>query len=266
MPQTTTQQMGEAHETYLAEITQGAKTKASGSQWTEQGDTRNHHDLAFALRMDGKSTRGKSISVTLDMIAKIREQAHGERPGLGLRWYGSDDLRVVLEDWVAVPGADFEEMLIAARQLKELEAAGVTLDRFLVLGDDLNRARESLAAAMKMIAGRSSEIDVLAARLQGGAAGTEPQRQVPGYIPALPWTVVILQHQVDRTVTSAVRFDDEGRQYPVEVWETRVERSFGSSNRPRIIVNQVVRDHCDVYLNGTLKNRAWSERPDMEIG
>lgn len=111
----TTQRMGERHEEFLAEINGGTKTKSSGNQWHDQGDGRDAHDAPFAFCWDGKSTRGKQIAVTLDMIAKIREQAQGERPQIGLRWYGNDALDKVTEDWIAITAADFAEMKQDAR-------------------------------------------------------------------------------------------------------------------------------------------------------
>lgn len=122
-PKLPTQQMGELHERALAESFSARKTTSSGNQWHDQGDVRNKHDLPFAFCLDGKSTLGKSITVTLEMIAKIREQAQGERPGFGLRWYGTTDLKTVLEDFVLLQLADVEEMLSAARAFVELQAA-----------------------------------------------------------------------------------------------------------------------------------------------
>src|SRR5579859_2239381 len=117
----TTQQMGELHEVFLAKINGGAKTRGSGSQWHDQGDGRDNHDRPFAFCWDGKSTRGQQIAITLAMIAKIREQAQGERPQIGLRWYGNDALDQVTEDWIAITAADFEEMKLAAIRGAELD-------------------------------------------------------------------------------------------------------------------------------------------------
>ncbi|MCW2929898.1 MAG: hypothetical protein JWM19_860 [Actinomycetia bacterium] len=130
-PTPANQKAGELHEIYLAEVNDGSKTRASGSKWFDQGDGRNNHDLPFAFCWDGKSTRGKQIAVTLEMIAKIREQAQGERPELGLRWYANENLDKVLEDWIAVPGDDWGEVLPAARKLAALEAEFGDLDAFL---------------------------------------------------------------------------------------------------------------------------------------
>ena len=150
-PKPPAQQMGELHEVYLADVNGGRKSRASGSQWDDQGDGRNGHDGPFAFCWDGKSTRGQQIAVTLAMIAKIREQAQGERPQIGLRWYADDALSKVLADWVAVQGADWEEVLDAARKWAELEshpaliaAAGGTVspEELEHFGADLERALE----------------------------------------------------------------------------------------------------------------------------
>jgi hypothetical protein len=109
-------EMARLHEEFLARLNGGRKSKASGSTWKDQGDGRNNEltdDFAFAW--DGKATRGQSITIDRAMIAKIREQAAGERPQIGLRWYGSDDLRQVDEDLIVITAADYAELLAAAR-------------------------------------------------------------------------------------------------------------------------------------------------------
>ena len=147
-PKPPAQQMGELHEVYLADVNGGRKSRASGSQWDDQGDGRNGHDGPFAFCWDGKSTRGQQIAVTLAMIAKIREQAQGERPQIGLRWYGNDLLDKIAEDWVAVQAEDWRELLEAGRQWAELQRQPAIilqadegmpdeeLDRFRVLLED----------------------------------------------------------------------------------------------------------------------------------
>lgn len=128
------QRAGELHEAYLADVFSGVKTRASGSQWFDQGDVRNGHDLPFAFCVDGKSTKGKQIAVTLEMIAKIREQSQGERPAIGLRWYATENLDKVAADWVAVQSEDFREILEAARQWAELQRHPTI---FLRAGEDM---------------------------------------------------------------------------------------------------------------------------------
>jgi hypothetical protein len=109
-------EMARLHEEFLAQLNGGRKSKASGSTWRDQADGRgNELTEEFAFAWDGKSTRGQSITIDRQMIAKIREQAAGERPMFGLRWYGSDDLRQVDEDLIVVTAADFAELLMEAR-------------------------------------------------------------------------------------------------------------------------------------------------------
>lgn len=109
-------EMARLHEEFLAALNGGRKSKASGSTWKDQGDGRgNSLTEEFAFAWDGKSTRGQSIAVSREMITKIREQAAGERPQIGLRFYGSDDLRQVDEDWIAITAADYAELLADAR-------------------------------------------------------------------------------------------------------------------------------------------------------
>jgi hypothetical protein len=109
--------MAELHEQFLAALTGGRKSRASGATWQDPGDGRdNRLTTAFAFAWDGKSTTTGTISVTRDMLAKLRGDAGGERPMLGLRWYGTEDLEQVAEEWVAVTAADFGELLAEARQ------------------------------------------------------------------------------------------------------------------------------------------------------
>lgn len=116
--------MGELHEIYLAEIFGGRKSRGSGNQWDDPADGRNDHTTTpFAFAWDGKSTTGTSITITEAMIEKIRDQAGGERPAIGLRWYGNQALTLVDEDWVLITAADMEELLAEARASASTEGA-----------------------------------------------------------------------------------------------------------------------------------------------
>lgn len=103
--------MGDAHENFLTEILGGRKTRASGSVWKDQMDGRhNRMDVPFAFAWDGKSTLAGSVSVSRKMWEKAREQAAGERPLLGIRFYDTERLDVG-EDLVVLSAHDFAEML-----------------------------------------------------------------------------------------------------------------------------------------------------------
>ena len=108
--------MAQLHEQYLADLTGGRKSRASGATWQDPADGRdNRITTEFAFAWDGKSTTTKSITIDLAMLAKLREQAGGERPMLGLRWYGTEDLARISEEWVVINAADFGELLTCAR-------------------------------------------------------------------------------------------------------------------------------------------------------
>jgi hypothetical protein len=312
----TTQRMGELHEIFLAEVNGGTKTRSSGNQWYDQGDGRDNHDAPFAYCWDGKSTRGKQIAVTLDMLAKIREQAQGERPQIGLRWYGNDALDTVLEDWIAVPAADFEEMKLAAIQsalagteIADLrDQAGMTdslqdtlgkaeedligvrselgetrdhrdhlreenerlraqlaaeAESALVYRRDLEQARHNYAGAMTMLEEARS---AAAATSAPGAGDGTPGLFVPPYVPMLPWTVIYQMELPGRRESAGMHYDASGRVTHFEVQTVRIERSLGSGNRPRLIVNDKRVADGDWYLDGKLNTRAWDARPDAEVG
>lgn len=111
----TTRDMSDRHEKDLAEWLGGRRTRGSGNQFNDAMDGRQHRfeeDLAFAW--DGKSTLGKSISVTEDMWEKAVDQAGGERAMIALRWYRNERL-TAYTDLAAVSMDDFRELVDLAR-------------------------------------------------------------------------------------------------------------------------------------------------------
>ena len=107
--------MGDAHEAFLVDLLGGRQTRGSGNQWHNPMDGRqNRLTVPYAFAWDGKSTLGKSIGVSLSMWDKAVEQAGGERPMLGLRWYANERLDVV-RDLLVVDPYDMSEILAAAR-------------------------------------------------------------------------------------------------------------------------------------------------------
>lgn len=269
----TTARMGELHEEHLAEINAGRKSRSSGNQWHDAGDGRNSRDDPFNFCWDGKSTLGKGITVTLDMIAKIREQAGGERPEIGLRWYGSGDLTHVTEDWIAVRDVDFEEMKIAATAYEaarpQIEAALGDLER---LGTENERLSRALDQALETVR-------VMREEAAGGVHDT--QRAVPGYIPRLPWVTVHMMTRPEslpgRTGPSSspepqydtfrfgVRYDADGAQQLFDVSTVRIERSM--SNRPRLFVNDAIVRNGDLYRDGAMQVRVCeSDGSITEVG
>jgi hypothetical protein len=256
----TTARMGELHEEHLAEINGGRKSRSSGNQWHDAGDGRNHRDDPFNFCWDGKSTLGKGITITLDMIAKIREQAGGERPEIGLRWYKTGDLTQVAEDWISVPDVDFEEMKIAATAYEtarpRIDAALADLDR---LGTENERLSRALGQALET---------VRAMREEAAKGAPDQGRVIPGHVPHLPWVTVHMAFDDDdperKAVLAGVRYLDDGAQLPFKVATVRVERTAG--NRPRLIVNETLVRNGDLYRQGRLEVRAWADEPEREKG
>lgn len=263
-----TQRMGELHEIHSAEIFGGHKTKSSGNQWNDQTDGYIEHDDPFAFRWDGKSTKGQSITITVPMIEKIIEQSQGDRPAIPLRWYGNEKLTVILHDWVAVKDVDLSELLEAARRCKdlEIELAGARIaidavaseravlhDVIKVTEGERDRARAALGSVKNELA-----TSVL--------AGEAEPRQVPEYIPMLPWTII---HQVklpNRVVNSGIHYDQDGHQSQFPATTVWVERAPNSSNRPRLMVNAVRVPGGDLYVDGKLHTRVAIDKPDIEVG
>lgn len=119
--------MSDKHEEHLVEIFGGRKTPGSGNQFNNPMDGRHsRYSTSVAFAWDGKSTRAKSISVTRDMIAKARQQSHGERPMLALRWYLDDRLRTY-DDWMLIEEDDLLELMERSERLAAIKDNGCLL-------------------------------------------------------------------------------------------------------------------------------------------
>ncbi len=104
--------MSDLHEGYLQQALGGRRTPGSGNQPANPMDGRhNRYEETMAFAWDGKSTFAKSISVSLAMWEKAREQSLGERPMLALRFYSDDRLKNVKHDLVVIDMEDFLELL-----------------------------------------------------------------------------------------------------------------------------------------------------------
>lgn len=149
----TTRKMSDAHEKHLAEVFNGRQTRGSGNQFVEQTDVRqSHREKAVAFAMDGKSTRARSITIKRDDLDKLREQAHGERPMLPIRFYSDDRLRI-FEDWDLLREDDMLELVERSEALHRVE----TLTRLLHEGGSLKGApydtdpQQQLVWALRMV-------------------------------------------------------------------------------------------------------------------
>lgn len=136
--------MGDAHEEHIAATFGMRKTKASGSQWSDQMDDRSHRmDEAVAFAVDGKSTRAASISIKLSDIRKADEQAGFERPMMAYRFYEDDHLRRFTDRYL-LREDDLLELMDRSRRLSAAEDA---LREFNATGDPkvLDRLKEALS-------------------------------------------------------------------------------------------------------------------------
>lgn len=117
MRQGLNRKMSDAHEKWLVSILGGRITPGSGSSWSNQMDGRHNHytdEGEFSFAWDGKSTLGKSVTITRDMIEKAIEQAASEEPMLAFRFYANEELDVD-HDWIAVKADVFADMLERVR-------------------------------------------------------------------------------------------------------------------------------------------------------
>lgn len=156
--------MGDLHEKYLAELTGSRQSKASGAKFDDKADGRGNHLLdEWAVCFDGKSTRGLGINITREMLAKIIDEAHGERPMIGLRFYDNDRLDRIGFDWVAIEAQHFAELLFAARHAATSDVVTSEQgDRVRELEDQLTRAlqeRDEALQAEQLTGPRDARLD-----------------------------------------------------------------------------------------------------------
>lgn len=275
-----TSEMGRRHEETAAGALGAVRSVASGSKWQNPADGRSPHDSPYALAFDCKSTRSKSIGITLDMIRKLREQALGEVPVLPLRWYGTDDLTEVTEDWAAVPLAFLGEVLASARAWVELEATlgEVTRDQVNELlrkastADDLSRgladAHRSMLEAGERMAAMRLELEGLRG---GGHQGTSAGDVLVQQVPKLPWAVVapiperLRNGLIGSPAVNIAYYGSDGMMHLEQGREVRVQRS--ADDRPRVYVDGLRLRNADVHgQDGKLVTRACEDDPSIEVG
>lgn len=283
-----TSEMGARHVEHAAGVLGAVPSAASGSKWQNPADGRSPHDGPYPIAIEGKSTRGKSLAITLDMIAKLREQSLGENPVLPLRWYGTDDLTEVTEDWAAVPLDFLGEVLASARAWVSLETELGSVSRDDVaalilkterLGDSLAEAHDELKTAGEVIYAREREVQDLRSVVHGlraQAAGQFPP--VPPEMfrpPWVPWGVIRSFSPQERErrqaesqpgaagIAAAYAADGTMRTYLVNT--IRVERAM--SNRPKLFVDEVQVRDADLYgPDGVLQARVCRDDPSIEVG
>jgi hypothetical protein len=108
--------MGDKHEEFLVDLFGGRQTRGSGNQWHNPMDGRTSRmTTRYAFAWDGKSTLAQSVSVSRKMWQKAVEQAGGERPMIGVRFYDNEGLDVGL-DLVVMSAHDAAELIEAANQ------------------------------------------------------------------------------------------------------------------------------------------------------
>lgn len=290
----TTQEMGERHEAYLAKINGGNMHRASGAVWFDPADGSNPRDDALAFAWDGKSTLGKGINVTRDMLAKITDQSMGCRPQIGLRFYDNPNLDDIAYDWVAVPGDNWEEVLNAGRMWIILTEYLLEDPKFAFLrsssdeniltaildvitgagpgahakiGEALAEAHQALVSAGTQIAGLHKEL--AEARAAAAGPGIDPALvQAP---PKLPWAVIRAypEHQRGKSAgDSAGTVADYAADGTVKTYrfgEVRIQHAM--DGRPQVYVDNVRIRNADVY--GTLgkrEARVCDDDPSIEEG
>jgi hypothetical protein len=107
--------MSDKHEEFLARVFGGDRTPGSGNQWHAQTDG---HNVDFAW--DAKSTRSRSMTITIEMLDKLDEQSYPRRSFLPIRFYGDERLSTY-RDKVLVDLDDLLELLECADNRSEQE-------------------------------------------------------------------------------------------------------------------------------------------------
>jgi hypothetical protein len=78
---------------------------------------------------------------------------------------------------------------------------------------------------------------------------------------------VVYQVRLDgRIESSGLHYAEDGQVTPFEVGTVRVERSIGSDNRPRLVVNEMRVPDGDLYTDGVLVARTCHDDPSVEAG
>src|SRR4051794_3164394 len=80
------------HESDVAELLGGHRSKSSGNQWHDAADGKHGHYDDFAFAWDCKCVlpTTQSIRITRAELAKITTQAAGRRPLVPVRFYASE--------------------------------------------------------------------------------------------------------------------------------------------------------------------------------
>jgi hypothetical protein len=268
-----TKKMGELHEIYLAELNGGRKSRGSGSQAHDKADGRNEHmTTPFAFAWDGKSTCGKSIPVTREMLVKITEEAHGERPQLGLRFYANERLDRIAFDWVAVRADDFAELLEAARhpsflgksvgeeELDKLRtSARADADRIAELlqqrtdQDQELRVLRSKVAELEIELGRLTEITSEPDRTpehEPGQMFRPPPSVLAGAVPEGTVVIYGTRDGDGRLIYQNAWRARRGQMEPFEVASVRIEP--GASNKSMLMVNEQRVHSGQLWIDGQL--------------
>lgn len=126
----TTRKLSDRHEEDLAAILGGQMTKGSGNQFNDPMDGKHEYgSQRYTFAWDGKSSLGRSVSVSREMWAKAVDQARSFLPMVALRLYRSERLQVDM-DLVAVEVNTFAEILETANRtpqevVRALEIEGV---------------------------------------------------------------------------------------------------------------------------------------------
>jgi hypothetical protein len=281
--------MAEKHESHVVALLGGRRTKASGSQWTDQADGRQDHtEQPFAFAWDCKSTRAKSHTITTEMLDKLAEQAAGERPMMPLRWYEDDSLRTY-RDWVLVLLDDEAELIDVSRYpariisapdaqltdeqvtelreaLSKVSADGVTLiGENLEQDDAIRQLRHDVARLEAELTGeaaraRDAEERAVAAEERLAA---QPASHVSPYMPAPvsppQRNLSPLIPQLPWTAVFVTGDRKAGTYYQAdghvtffEVDSVRVE-PYGQGKR--LFVNEKIVRHGDLWIDGNLDTR-----------
>jgi hypothetical protein len=120
----TTRALSDKHEDDIASLFGGRRTRGSGNQFRDQLDVRmtpGRH-TPFAFGFDGKATRGRSLSVSLDGWQKLIDQAHDLRPAMPLRFYAPDNTLTPVRDLVVIELNLFAELLESANIYEEMRS------------------------------------------------------------------------------------------------------------------------------------------------
>jgi hypothetical protein len=254
--------MSRLHEEFLAELVGGTRSKGSGNQWTQPADGRASRILnEYGWATEGKATCGQGIEITRKILEKLDEQAEGERPLIGLRWYADETLETVAHELVAMQAADLQEVLDDNARLREELQTALAANEDLASGKPLTpgSAAELVRKAQEHAAYLRRENQRLTGMVAMLGLLTPAQRELAelGMPPRELWPCYVVDirpydepEKIGRRKRFWMVYEDGRVEALGEPRSVRVDRGIGTMGR--LFINEQIIRRGELRINGVL--------------